>query len=29
MVYKLIRSKIPEKLAEQGKSIETMTINTD
>lgn len=29
MVYKLIRSKIPEKLAEQGKSIETLTVNTD
>lgn len=29
MVYKLIRSKIPEKLAEQGESIETLTVNTD
>lgn len=28
-MYKLIRSKIPEKLAEQGKLIETLTINTD
>mgnify|MGYP004577494273 CR=1 FL=1 len=28
-MYKLIRSKVPEKLIEQGKSIETLTINTD